>query len=112
MIALILATEEIRKLLTRYNHTHQQRTEELSIYKYEDRNGFFRFSVNVVTRGSHPLIRFSTKGDAWNFLWQKVREMDLCPKLSGLQTAKGLCFEYQADACKGSCMGIETPKKY
>jgi DNA polymerase-3 subunit epsilon len=58
------------------------------------------------------LIRFSTKGDAWNFLWQKVRENNLCPKLSGLQVSKGLCFEYQTGGCKGACLGVETAKKY
>jgi DNA polymerase-3 subunit epsilon len=112
LIALILESQEIRKLWPRYNQAQKHRSEEWGIYDYEDRNGFLRFSVNLVTRGSQPLIRFSSKGDAWNFLWQKVRENHLCPKLSGLQVAKGLCFEYQAGACKGACMGVETAKKY
>jgi DNA polymerase-3 subunit epsilon len=112
LIALILESQEIRKLWPKYNQAQKYRAEEWGIYDYEDRNGFLRFSVNLVTRGSHPLIKFSTKGDAWNFLWQKVREHELCPKLSGLQLAKGLCFEYQTGECKGACMGIETVKKY
>jgi DNA polymerase-3 subunit epsilon len=68
--------------------------------------------VNVVNRGTRPLITFSNKGDAWNFMWEKVRSHDLCPKLSGLQLAKGLCFSHQSGTCKGACQGIETPKKY
>ena len=112
LIALILESQEIRKLWPKYNQAQKYRAEEWGIYDYEDRNGFLRFSVNLVTRGSHPLIKFSTKGDAWNFLWQKVRENELCPKLSGLQVAKGLCFEYQTGECKGACMGIESVKKY
>ncbi len=112
LIALILESQEIRKLWPKYNRAQKHRVEEWGIYDYEDRNGFLRFSVNLVTRGSRPLIRFSTKGDAWGFLWQKVREFELCPKLSGLQVAKGLCFEYQTGSCKGACMGIETVKKY
>lgn len=112
LIALILESQEIRKLWPRYNQAQKSRAEEWGIYDYEDRNGFLRFSVNVVTRGSHPLIRFSSKGDAWNFLWQKVREKTLCPKLSGLQVAKGLCFEFQTGGCNGACMGVETARKY
>lgn len=112
LIALILESQEIRKLWPKYNQAQKFRSEEWGIYDYEDRNGFLRFSANLVTRGSHPLIRFSTKGDAWNFLWQKVREYELCPKLSGLQVSKGLCFEYQTGGCKGACMGMETVKKY
>lgn len=112
LIALILESQEIRKLWPKYNQAQKFRSEEWGIYEYEDRNGFRRFSVNLVTRGSHPLIRFTTKGDAWNFLWQKVRTYELCPKLSGLQVAKGLCFEYQTGGCHGACMGVETVKKY
>ncbi len=45
-------------------------------------------------------------------MWEKVREFDLCPKLSGLQLAKGLCFSHQTGACKGACQGVEKAKKY
>lgn len=112
LIALILESQEIRKLWPKYNQAQKYRGEEWGIYDYEDRNGYLRFCVNLVSRGTRPLMRFSTKGDAWNFLWQKVREFSLCPKLCGLQIAKGLCFEYQTGECSGACMGVESVKKY
>ncbi len=112
LIALILESQQIRKLWPKYNRAQKNRLEEWGIYHYEDRNGYQRFSVNVVARGTQPLIRFTTKGDAWNFLWEKVRGFDLCPKLSGLQVAKGLCFSFQAGDCRGACMCVESPKVY
>jgi DNA polymerase-3 subunit epsilon len=112
LIALILESQEIRRLWPKYNQAQKFKVEEWGIYDYEDRNGYLRFSVNTVSRGSRPLIRFSTKGDTWNFLWEKVREFDLCPKLSGLQVAKGLCFNYQTGECRGACEGVEPAKKY
>jgi len=112
LIALILESQEIRRLWPKYNQAQKFKVEEWGIFDYEDRNGYLRFSVNVVTRGSRPLIRFSSKGEAWNFLWERVRDFDLCPKLSGLQVAKGLCFDYQAGECKGACMEVESAKKY
>jgi DNA polymerase III subunit epsilon len=112
LIALILESQEIRRLWPKYNQAQKHRLEEWGVYTYEDRNGYVRFSVNGVSRGSHPLIRFSTKGDAWNFLWEKVREFDLCPKLCGLQVAKGLCFNYQTGECHGACLCLETVLKY
>jgi DNA polymerase-3 subunit epsilon len=112
LIALLHESQEIRKLWPKYNQAQKHRIEEWGIFNYEDRNGYNRFSVNVVTRGSRPLIRFTSKGEAWNFLWEKVRTFDLCPKLSGLQVAKGLCFDYQTGECHGACMCIETVKKY
>jgi DNA polymerase III subunit epsilon len=45
-------------------------------------------------------------------MWERVKENDLCPKLSGLQIAKGLCFSHQSGTCKGACQGVETAKKY
>lgn len=112
LIALILESQEIRRIWPKYNLAQKYKVEEWGVYDYEDRNGYLRFGINIVTRGSKPLITFSSKGDAWNFMWEKVKEFDLCPKLSGLQVAKGLCFSHQTGACKGACQGVEKAKKY
>lgn len=112
LIALILESQEIRRLWPKYNLAQKYKVEEWGIYDYEDRSGNLRFCVNVVSKGAKPLITFSSKGDAWNFMWEKVKVFDLCPKLSGLQLAKGLCFSFQSGACKGACQGVESAKKY
>lgn len=112
LIALILEAQEIRRLWPRYNLAQKYKTEEWGIFDYQDQNGYLRLCVNVVHRGSKPLITFLNKGDAWNFLWEKVREFDLCPKLSGLQIAKGLCFSHQSGTCKGACLGVEKVQVY
>jgi len=112
LIALILESQEIRRLWPKYNQAQKFRVEEWGVFDYEDRNGYLRFSVNIVARGSRPLVRFSTKGEAWNFLWEKVRDYELCPKLCGLQLSKGLCFDYQSGGCHGACMGVESAKHY
>ncbi|HEY8510765.1 MAG TPA: exonuclease domain-containing protein [Cyclobacteriaceae bacterium] len=112
LIALILESQEIRRLWPKYNLAQKYRVEEWGIYSYEDRNGYIRFTVNTVARGTRPLIRFSSKGDAWGYLWDKVRTFNLCPKLSGLQLSKGLCFEFQTGCCKGACMGVEAVHDY
>ncbi len=112
LIALIFESQEIRRLWPKYNLAQKHKVEEWGIYDYEDRNGYLRFCVNSVGKGTHPLITFGTKGDAWNFWWEKVKEFELCPKLGGLQLAKGLCFSYQSGSCQGACQGVETIKKY
>lgn len=112
LIAFILESQEIRRLWPKYNLAQKYKVEEWGVYDYEDRNGYLRFAINVVNRGTKPLITFSNKGDAWNFMWEKVKEHDLCPKLSGLQLAKGLCFSHQSGSCKGACQGVEKQKKY
>lgn len=112
LIALILESQEIRRIWPKYNLAQKYKVEEWGIYDYEDRNGYLRFAVNVVSRNTKPLITFSSKGDAWSFMWEKVKDFDLCPKLSGLQVAKGLCFSHQTGSCKGACQGVEKVKKY
>ena len=112
LITLIFESQEIRRLWPKYNLAQKYKTEEWGIFDYEDRNGYLRFCVNTVAKGTKPLISFSTKGDAWNFWWEKVKEFDLCPKLSGLQIAKGPCYSYQSGSCKGACQGVEKAKKY
>lgn len=112
LIALILESQEIRRLWPKYNQAQKHKVEEWGIFDYEDRNGYIRFSVNQVTRGARPRIRFSSKGEAWNFLWEKVRAYELCPKLCGLQIAKGLCFEFQTGECHGACQCVETDLQY
>lgn len=112
MVALVVESQEIRRLWPRYNQAQKFRTEDWGIYHYEDQTGLLRFTVNQVVRASNPVVRFASKTEAWNFLWEKVRQFDLCPKLCGLQLAKGLCFHYQTGECKGACMGVEGVKKY
>ncbi len=112
LIALILESQEIRRLWPKYNLAQKFKGEEWGVFDYEDRNGYLRFAVTSVARGTKPLITFTSKGDAWNFMWEKVKEFDLCPKLSGLQVAKGLCFSHQTGSCKGACQGVEEVKKY
>ncbi|HAC24929.1 MAG TPA: DNA polymerase III subunit epsilon, partial [Cytophagales bacterium] len=106
LIALILEAQEIRRLWPKYNLAQKYKTEEWGVFRYEDRNGYQRFVVNQVVRGSQPLITFTNKAEAWSFLWEKVKEYELCPKLSGLQLAKGLCFSHQSGTCKGACQGV------
>ena len=112
LIALIFEAQEIQRLWPKYNLAQKYKIEEWGVYDYEDRNGYLRFCVNTVTHGNKPLIAFTNKTDAWNFMWEKVKTYELCPKHSGLQVVKGLCYSYQTGDCKGACMGIETPKKY
>jgi DNA polymerase-3 subunit epsilon len=112
LIALILESQEIRKLWPKYNLAQKYRVEEWGIFDYEDQRGYLRFVVNIVTRNSKPLITFTSKGDAWNFLWAKVKADILCPKLSGLQLAKGPCYAHQSGTCNGACEGKEPNTVY
>ncbi len=112
LIALIREAEEIRKNWPKYNRAQKYRIEEWGIFVYEDRNGYLRQVVHMVTRQAKPVIRFSTRGDAWNFLWQKVKEYELCMRLAGLQSGANACTDLAAGGCHGACAGFEKPSAY
>lgn len=112
LIALLFEAQEIQRLWPRYNLAQKYKIEEWGIYDYEDRNGYIRFSITPRSRGSRPIITFTSKGDAWNFMWEKIREHELCSKLCGLHKTSGACYEHQAGSCKGACLALEEPKNY
>lgn len=112
LIALILEAQEIQRLWPKYNLAQKTKVEEWGVYYYEDRLGYIRFSVTPRVRGSQPIISFTSKGDAWNFMWENVRTHQLCPKLSGLQKTDGPCFERQAGGCLGACIQCEATQEY
>lgn len=112
LIALIHESQEIQRLWPKYNLAQKYKVEEWGIYDYEDRNGYIRFSITPRTRGSVPLISFTSKGDAWNFMWEKLRDHQLCPKLCGLQKTSNACYEHQSGNCKGACILEEAPASY
>ncbi len=112
LIALILEAQEIHDKWPRYNLAQKARTETWGIFDYHDRNGYRRFAINAVSRHAKPLLTFANKGTAWSTLWNKVREFDLCPKLSGLQTAKSACYAHQSGTCRGACEGKEETDAY
>ena len=111
LVALIREAEEIRRYWPKYNQAQKYRVEEWGIYAYEDQNGYMRLVVNMVSRNHRPLVRFSTRGDAWNFLWSKVNEFVLCPRLAGLQE-NSPCSDYHTGNCNGACAGKEKPSSY
>jgi len=111
-IALILEARQIRSLWPKYNLAQKARSESWGIFDYYDRNGFHRFAVNAITRNSTPIHTFPNKSTAWSSLWSKVKEFDLCPKLAGLQLAKGPCFAHLSGSCRGACEGEEGVESY
>jgi DNA polymerase III subunit epsilon len=112
LIALILEAQEIQRLWPKYNLAQKHKVEEWGIYDYEDRAGYVRFSITPRVRGSRPLISFTSKGDAWNFMWEKIREHELCSKLCGIQKISGACYEHQTGTCHGACINEEEPNLY
>jgi DNA polymerase-3 subunit epsilon len=58
------------------------------------------------------LALYDKRSAAKTSLLTVVKTFDLCPKLCGLEKAKGACFSYQLGKCKGACIGAEPSDAY
>lgn len=112
LIALLLESHEIKRLWPKYNKAQKSASNTWGIYRYEDRHGYIRFNISKNVKRLKPLIAFNTHSDAWQFMMNKIREFELCPKLSGIQKSDGACYDLALGQCKGACNGLETHNIY
>ncbi|MEQ8244401.1 MAG: DNA polymerase III subunit epsilon, partial [Fulvivirga sp.] len=62
--------------------------------------------------GLKGLIQFNSHTDAFHYLMNKVKEFELCPKLSGIQKANNECYDVALGYCRGACCGKEEVSDY
>ncbi|UII22069.1 exonuclease domain-containing protein [Fulvivirga ligni] len=112
LVALLLESQEIKRLWPKYNRAQKVKSNPWAIYKYEDRDGYLRFNIGKSVKGLMPLMTFHAHNDAWYFVIDKVKEYELCPKLSGIQKSDGACYDVPIGKCKGACGGQESVEVY
>lgn len=111
-LAYLLELLEIRRLWPKYNKAQKFKASSWGLYHYEDSQGFIRFQVGKSTNGLFPLIQFDNHSEGWKFLMDKVKEYQLCPKLSGIQKVPNECYDVKIGICKGACCGNEDVLPY
>lgn len=111
-LAYLIELLEIRRLWPKYNKAQKFKASSWGLYQYEDSQGFVRFQVAKSTNGLFPLIQFDNHSEGWKFLMDKVKEYELCPKLSGIQKVPNECYDVKIGDCKGACCGKEESLFY
>ncbi len=111
-LAYLIELLEIRRLWPKYNKAQKFKTSSWGLYQYEDSQGFIRFQVGKSTKGLFPLIQFDNHSEGWKFLMDKIKEYQLCPKLSGIQKVPNECYDVKIGNCKGACCGKEDVNVY
>jgi len=112
LVALLLESSEIKRLWPKYNRAQKFRSNQWGIYQYQDRDGYSRLNISRLTKGLLPKATFYSHADAWQFLLEKVKTYELCPKFCGIQKSNGPCFDYQYGQCLGACDQKEEPEVY
>jgi DNA polymerase-3 subunit epsilon len=113
LIALLKESFEIKKHKPLFNRRQRSSLFRYELCSYTDNKGYLRFSLEKSTdQENTPLVCFTTKAEARAFLMKIIDNYELCQKLCGLYPTNGNCFHYEIGACKGACIGKESPEKY
>lgn len=112
LVALLLESQEIKRIWPKYNRAQKFRPTHWAVYSYEDRDGYLRLNVNKTSKGLRPITVFNNHADAWHTMIDKIKDFELCPKYCGIQKTTGPCFDYEHGNCLGACDHQETPEVY
>jgi DNA polymerase-3 subunit epsilon len=113
LIALLKESAEIKHYKPLYNRAQRRSLFQYGLYHFFDNSGYINFSLK---KNDHetaaPLLSFSSKKEALNYLNIQIERYELCQKLCGLYHSKGACFHFELMSCKGACIGTEPASEY
>ncbi len=113
LIALLKESFEIKVHKPLYNRRQRRSLFRYELISFTDSRGYIRFELHKTTcPNDNILMCFTTKAEARNFVNRMVEKYALCQKLCGLYPSDGNCFHYEIGACKGACIGKESPELY
>ncbi len=122
LIALLLESSEIQRLLPPFNKAQRVRGQRVGIYQEADTRGYMRLRMRHQTVSNNeakhpPLILLGSYTRAKSFIERITREHSLCPRLMGLEgggarTSAKPCFERHLHRCQGACIGEESAESY
>jgi DNA polymerase-3 subunit epsilon len=115
--ALLLESRLVKELQPLYNR-QLRRTQLLVLAKQSlNHDGYQTIAVEQAAsidpeRASDIVAVYARRGAARQSLEEISKTYDLCPKLMGMEKAKGACFQYQLHKCRGACVGQEPAELY
>lgn len=113
LVALLLESDEIKRILPKYNSAQKRTGEFYGIYQQIDKNGYVNlYAQHIKHATEEALALLPSAMKAQNFLYRKVATFTLCLKMCNLHKIKGPCFDYQLKRCQGACIGKESPESY
>jgi DNA polymerase III subunit epsilon len=113
LVALLLESDEIKKLKPLFNRAQRRPFSSYGIVQYENPDGYLCFSIERLKEANAvPLDTFNSKAEATEVINNWINRYHLCQKLSGVYDSQGACFHYEIKECRGACLGLEPPAAY
>lgn len=114
LIALLLESDEIKKLKPIYN-TSQKRSSAIpyySVFEKLDEDGYINLYVDRYQENIECLTTVDSSMEAKKMFERIVEKYNLCLSKCELHNFKGPCFNYQVKKCKGACISAEDAYTY
>lgn len=112
LVALLLESQEIKKLQPPLNRAQKKPRSVYAIYGSEDENGYMELTIRRKTEKEPALLELRNYTEGKRLLMRQSKKHDLCQCLLGLHRLKGNCFHHQIKKCKGAKMGLEQAVEY
>ncbi len=113
LIALLKESFEIKKHQPLFNRRQRRSMFRYELRYFTDQKGYIRFLLEkTCEKENPPLVCFSTKAEANNFIRIIIEKYNLCQKLCGVYPTDSNCFHFEIGACHGACIGKEPPELY
>lgn len=116
LVALILESHEIKRLMPSINRAQRQRHFPFAIHTWISPTGYRCFGATEVKgtlrKKLQIIAEFPKMSHAKGRLNAAMKHFGLCENLVGLSTRTGACFPYHLQQCAGACLGLEDAESY
>ncbi len=112
LVALLLESDFIKSEQPPFNRSQRNVKYRYGLVASIDKKGYHRLSLDHYGKADDPLMAFSNRAKAENYVLSLVKKYELCQKMAGIDKSKEACFQYHLKACHGACVGAESPDAY
>lgn len=113
LVALLLESQEIKKLQPPINYSQKKVNFKYAIYESADDEGYIKLDIKRKKKElGEPLLEIRNYHEGKRLLLRQAKKHELCQCLMGLHRLNGRCFHYQIKNCRGSAMGFESADEY
>ena len=113
LIALLKESAEIKHYKPLYNRAQRRSFFQYGLHHFYDNSGYINFIMKKnEAETKAPLLSFSSKKEAVNYMNTQIEKYELCQKLCGLYKSSGSCFQFELMNCRGACIGMESASDY